>query len=55
MVRLNPFVERRSEFRESNLGKVLVFCEGQTETNYFEHFSNIIRNSQNKYAHLEIV
>jgi hypothetical protein len=54
IARLNPFVPRQTETRPSNLGKVLLFCEGPTEVLYFEYFSEIIRKNQNKYAHLNI-
>ena len=55
IARLNPFISRQVGTRESNLGKVLLFCEGFTEVYYFEHFAQIIRSNQNKYAHLNIV
>lgn len=54
IARLNPFVPRETETRLSNLGKVLLICEGPTEVFYFEYFAEIIRNNQNKYAHLDI-
>lgn len=54
IARLNPFVPRQIETRPSNLGKVLLICEGPTEVLYFEHFADIIRKNQNKYAHLDI-
>jgi len=54
IARLNPFLPRQVETRPSNLGKVLLFCEGQTEVLYFEYFADIIRKNRNKYAHLHI-
>lgn len=54
IARLNPFLPRQVETRSSNLGKVLLFCEGQTEVLYFEYFADIIRKNRNKYAHLHI-
>lgn len=54
IARLNPFSPRQVETRPSNLGKVLLFCEGQTEVCYFEYFAEIIRKNRNKYAHLDI-
>lgn len=54
IARLNPFMPRQTETRPSNLGKVLLICEGPTEVYYFEHFADIIRKNQNKYAHLDI-
>lgn len=54
IARLNPFVPRQTETRPSNLGRVLLFCEGPSEALYFEYFAEIIRKNQNKYAHLNI-
>ncbi|MDP4096387.1 RloB family protein [Paenibacillus sp. P96] len=54
IARLNPFLPRQVETRPSNLGKVLLFCEGPTEVYYFEYFAEIIRKSRNKYSHLDI-
>ncbi|WP_217496359.1 RloB family protein [Paenibacillus algicola] len=54
IARLNPSVPRQIETRPSNLGKVLLICEGPTEVLYFEHFADIIRRNQNKFAHLDI-
>lgn len=55
MARLKPFIDRQAGFREANLGKVIVFCEGCTEENYFKYFSDIIGRNQNKYTQMEIV
>lgn len=55
MARLKPFIERKTGFKESNLGKVILFCEGRTEENYFKHFAAIIRKNKNKYARIEII
>lgn len=55
MARLNPFIERVVETQTSNLGKILIFCEGDTEKNYFDHFAQIIRNNKNKFSHIDIV
>jgi hypothetical protein len=55
MARLNPFIEREKEFKERNLGKIILFCEGHTETNYFKYFSDIINKGGRKYSHIEIV
>ncbi|WP_028563642.1 RloB family protein [Paenibacillus pinihumi] len=54
IARLNPFLPRQVETRPSHLGKVLLFCEGQTEVIYFEYFAEIIQKNRNKYAHLDI-
>jgi hypothetical protein len=55
MARLNPFIERQTNTRERNLGKVLLFCEGHTEKNYFDYFATIVNSNKNKYSHMEIV
>jgi len=55
MAKLNPFLERPTGTMRGNLGKVLLFCEGHTEKNYFNHFATIVNNNRNKYSHMEIV
>ncbi|MFB5269895.1 RloB family protein [Paenibacillus enshidis] len=52
--RLNPFAQRQIEIKESNLGRVLLFCEGPTEHYYFDYFSKIIEKNRNKYSELDI-
>lgn len=53
MTRLNPFAPRTTATKKQYLGKVLIFCEGKTEYNYFQHFAEII-NGNKKYAHIEL-
>lgn len=55
MARLKPFIDRQTRFKEANLGKIILFCEGRTEENYFKYFSEIISRNQNKYTQMEIV
>ncbi len=55
MARLNVNIPRTSDTRDPNLGKVVVFCEGSTETNYFSHFASIIENNRDKYSRLDIL
>lgn len=45
--------ERRSETKKTNIGKVIIFCEGKTEKFYFDYFAEIIK--QNKYTDVEVV
>lgn len=45
--------ERRSEIKKTNIGKVIIFCEGKTEKFYFDYFAEIIK--QNKYTDVEVV
>lgn len=55
MARLNPFTERPVAFKDLYLGKILLFCEGCTEKNYFNYFANIINKNQTKYSHIKII
>ncbi|HEX3046889.1 MAG TPA: RloB family protein [Bacillota bacterium] len=55
MARLDPTTPRKPKQGEQYLGKVILFCEGHTENNYFDHFATIINNNQNKYSHIEVV
>lgn len=45
--------ERRLEIRKTNIGKIIIFCEGKTEKFYFDYFAKII--NQNKYTNVEVV
>lgn len=45
--------ERRSETKKTNIGKIIIFCEGKTEKFYFDYFAEIIK--QNKYTDVEVV
>ena len=53
MARLNPKVARQVGIKKQNLGKVIIFCEGTTEANYFNYFANHFK--RNKYSEIEIV
>lgn len=55
MARLQPFSTRQTEFKEAHLGRVLLFCEGKTEENYFAYFADIIDKNRNKYSQIEVV
>lgn len=55
MVKLQPFSTRQIEFKEAHLGRVLLFCEGKTEENYFTYFADIIDKNRNKYSQIEVV
>jgi hypothetical protein len=55
MARLNLNIPRTEETKNPNLGRVVVFCEGSTETNYFSYFASIVEGNKNKYSHLDIV
>ena len=54
MARLDVFSPRKTEQMQVHIGKVVLFCEGVTEKNYFDYFATIINNNQNKYSHIEI-
>ncbi|MEG0812939.1 MAG: RloB family protein [Clostridium sp.] len=45
--------ERRLETKKTNIGKIIIFCEGKTEKFYFDYFTEIIK--QNKYTDVEVV
>ena len=53
-VRLNPYLQRDVETKKPYLGKVILFCEGTTEYNYFDYFAKIIRANGAKYSHIEL-
>lgn len=53
MARLNPMKKRSEESKREYLGKVLIFCEGKTEENYFNHYAKIL-NDKSKYSHIDI-
>ena len=44
--------KRKIEIQRQNIGKVIIFCEGETEKHYFDYFANII--DKNKYTDIEI-
>ncbi|MDQ2085217.1 RloB family protein [Herbivorax sp. ANBcel31] len=48
--KLSP--RRLVEFEKEYLGKILIFCEGKTEKNYFDYFVEIIKN--NKYTDIKV-
>lgn len=45
--------ERLSETKRLHIGKVLIFCEGNSEKYYFDYFAQILNT--NKYTELEVV
>lgn len=45
--------QRLSETRKTNIGHIIIFCEGKTEKYYFDYFAEIIR--KNKYTDVEII
>jgi len=47
--------ERQVAFKETHLGRIILFCEGQTEKYYFEYFADIIESNGNKYSDVEVV
>ncbi|MEG1312213.1 MAG: RloB family protein [Romboutsia sp.] len=53
MARLNPMKKRSEGSKREYLGKVLIFCEGKTEENYFNHYAKIL-NNKSKYSHIDI-
>lgn len=49
MARLQLSQHRVTEAKRVNIGKVLLFCEGNTEKYYFDYFAQIINSNENKY------
>ncbi len=45
--------QRLSETRKTNIGRIIIFCEGKTEKYYFDYFAEIIK--KNKYTDVEVV
>lgn len=54
MARLNVKDARTIGSMKQHLGKILLFCEGETEYNYFNYFARIIDRNRIKYAHVQI-
>lgn len=52
MARINIAIPRTTNTIKTNLGKILIFCEGFTEYNYFNYFSNIFKST--KYNEIEV-
>lgn len=49
--RLSP--QRLSETKKTNIGRMIIFCEGKTEKCYFDYFAKIMK--KNKYTDIEVV
>lgn len=45
--------QRLAATKRTNIGRIIIFCEGQTEKYYFDYFAEIIRKS--KYTDVEVV
>ena len=54
MARLQLSQQRVTEAKKLNIGKVLLFCEGNTEKYYFDYFAQIINSNENKYNNVII-
>ncbi|MDG0888939.1 RloB family protein [Paracholeplasma manati] len=51
---INLSQERKISHKKQFLGKVIIFCEGATEFNYFNYFKVKLDSKKNKYINLEI-
>ena len=49
--KLSP--QRLSETKKTNIGRIIIFCEGKTEKYYFDYFTEIIK--KNKYTDIEVI
>ena len=45
--------QRQAEIQKTNIGRIIIFCEGKTEKYYFDYFAEIIK--KNKYTDVEVV
>lgn len=45
--------QRLSETKKTNIGRIIIFCEGKTEKYYFDYFAKIIK--KNKYTDVEVI
>lgn len=53
MARTELSPQRRLEIKKTNIGRIVIFCEGKTEKYYFDYFAEIIK--KNKYTDVEVV
>lgn len=53
MARTELSPQRLSETKKTNIGRIIIFCEGKTEKYYFDYFAEIIK--KNKYTAVEVV
>lgn len=44
--------ERKSQIKKTNIGRIIIFCEGKTEKFYFDYFAGIIK--KNKYTDIKV-
>lgn len=51
MIKLNP---REVATKEPSIGKIIIFCEGMTEKNYFDYFAKIINDGKNKFNEIKV-
>lgn len=52
MGRTRLSAQRLTETRRTNIGRIIIFCEGKTEKYYFDYFSEIIR--KNKFTSVKV-
>lgn len=45
--------QRLSETKKTNIGHIIIFCEGKTEKYYFDYFAEILK--KNKYNDIEVI
>lgn len=51
MIKLTP---REVATKEPSIGKIIIFCEGMTEKNYFDYFAKIINDGKNKFNEIKV-
>jgi hypothetical protein len=53
MGRTELSAQRLAATQKTNIGRIIIFCEGNTEKYYFDYFSEILK--KNKYTDVEVV
>ena len=53
MARLKFEPNRSIDTLPEHVGKVLLFCEGETEKNYFEYFKDVFLHEEFKYSDID--
>ena len=45
--------QRLAEVKRTNIGRIIIFCEGKTEKHYFDYFTEIMKG--NKYTDIKVI
>lgn len=56
MSKLTRNTKRETDVKKEHIGNLIIFCEGNTEYNYFNYFCEYIRtNTTDPYANIELI